>query len=299
MKEPKKQRPRKQRSIAILGPGNWGASLAAALRGAGVPLLEIIDARSHGPTHELPAIRRRERVQAIPLGEASLAADVWWVCVPDAAIGEVVSALVERATSLRRGFKDRLVIHSSGALGNDVLDPARLAGAAVASIHPMMSFPSRDPVSLQGVAFGIEGDAAVQRKLRPLIHQLGGRAFTVPAGNKALYHAIGMLASPLLVSHLAAAMQVAEAAGLSNREAAALIQPIADATMNNFFHKGAAGSFSGPIARGDEATIRLHLQVLESHPMLLDVYRALARFAVKALPSAAGSKLARLFGEES
>jgi predicted short-subunit dehydrogenase-like oxidoreductase (DUF2520 family) len=121
--------------------------------------------------------------------------------------------------------------------------------------------------------------------LNQLVRRIGGRPFAIKAGNKALYHAVGVLSSPLLVSHLAAAHEAAARAGFSPRQARQLIEPIARATLDNFFRSGPAKSFSGPIARGDVETIRLHLQALKPHPMLASVYRSLALYALEILPS--------------
>ena len=101
---------------------------------------------------------------------------------------------------------------------------------------------------------------------------------------KALYHAAGTLASPLLVSALTAAIETARLAGLDRKTAARWVQSLAQATSNNVFAHGPARSFSGPFARGDVATIRLHLQALQAHPMLADLYRSLAVYALGALP---------------
>ena len=103
-----------------------------------------------------------------------------------------------------------------------------------------------------------------------------------------------MLSSPLLVSHLVAAQEAAALAGFSPRQARRLIEPIARATLDNVFLRGAGKSFSGPIARGDVQTIRLHLQALEAHPMLADVYRSLALYALESLPAQGRQTLRRL-----
>jgi predicted short-subunit dehydrogenase-like oxidoreductase (DUF2520 family) len=265
-----------QRSVSIIGPGNWGSSLAHALGVAGVPLHEVI----------VPAT----------LNRAQFEADVLWLCVPDAAIAPVTRRLVQRVGA--RGLKGQIVVHSSGALSAGVLKAAANVGASVASVHPVMSFPTRTPVSLQGVPFGVEADAPARRILYAIVRRIGGHPFSIKAGNgagnKALYHAVGMLSSPLLVSHLVAAQQAAALAGFSPRQARRLVEPIARATLDTVFARGAAKSFSGPIARGDIETIRLHLQALEVHPMLAGVYRSLALYAVEALPAEGKKELRRL-----
>jgi predicted short-subunit dehydrogenase-like oxidoreductase (DUF2520 family) len=261
-----------QRSVSIIGPGNWGSSLVHALELAGVPLREVI----------VPANLNRARLQG----------DILWLCVPDAAIAPVARRIVRRAGP--RGLKGQIVVHSSGALSSEVLQAAAKAGASVASVHPLMSFPTRTPVPLHGVPFGVEAGVASRRILYALVRRIGGSPFLIKAGSKALYHAVGMLSSPLLVSHLVAAQEAAALAGFSPRQARLLIEPIARASLDNLFLRGAGKSFSGPIARGDVQTIRLHLQALEPHPMLADVYRSLALYALEALPAQGKKALRRL-----
>jgi predicted short-subunit dehydrogenase-like oxidoreductase (DUF2520 family) len=275
-----------QRSVSIIGLGNWGSSLAHALDTAGVSLQEVIV--SSKPSR----VGRPAWTRTLPLttlDRAQLKADVLWLCVPDAAIEQVTGRMVRRVGT--RGFKGQIVVHSSGALSTRVLRAAARVGASVASVHPMMTFATRAPVSLQGVPFGVEAEAAARRILNAIVRRAGGRPFAVEAASKALYHAIGVLSSPLLVSHLAAAHRAAVSAGFTSQQAKWLIEPIVRATLDNFFLRGPSKSFSGPIARGDSQTIHLHLQALKAHPMLAGVYRSLALYALETLPASNKKKL--------
>jgi predicted short-subunit dehydrogenase-like oxidoreductase (DUF2520 family) len=265
-------------SVSIIGLGNWGSSLARALTDAKVPLHEVV------VRGRLSA--RKTTLPLTNLDRARLEADVLWLCVPDKVIARVTAGWLKRVAD--RGFKGRIIVHSSGALGAGVLQAATKGGASVGSVHPLMSFPTRTPIALEGVSFAVEADAGTRRVLNQLVRRMGGRPFAIKAGNKALYHAVGVLSSPLLVSHLAAAHEAAERAGFSPRQARRLIEPIARATLDNFFRNGPAKSFSGPIARGDVETIRLHLQALKPHPILASVYRSLALYALETLPSPGG-----------
>lgn len=273
------------RSVSIVGLGNWGSSLAHALDTAGVSLQEvIITGRSR--------TGRSAWTRTLPLttlDRAQLKADILWLCVPDAAIKRVTGRIVKRVG--KRGLKGQLVVHSSGALSTLVLQAAARAGASVASVHPVMSFATRVPVSLQGVPFGVEAEPAARRILNAIVRQVGGRPFAVEAAKKALYHAVGVLSSPLLVSQLAAAHEAAALAGFTPQQAKRLIVPIVRATVDNFFLRGPGKSFSGPIARGDVQTIHLHLQALKPHPILAGVYRSLALYALETLPAAGKKKL--------
>jgi predicted short-subunit dehydrogenase-like oxidoreductase (DUF2520 family) len=275
-----------QRRVSIIGLGNWGSSLAHALVAARVELQEVI---VHSGRSAAASARWARTLPLTTLDRSRLEADVLWLCVPDGALAQVTRRLVKRVGE--RGLQGQIVVHSSGALSGQVLQAAARAGASVGSVHPVMSFPTRTPIPLQGVPFGIEADASSRRILNAIVRQIGGRSFAIKAASKALYHAVGMLSSPLLVSHLAAAQQAASLAGFNAPEARRLIEPIARATLDNYFLRGARKSFSGPIARGDVETIRLHLQALIPHPILAGVYRSLALYAIEALPAPSKKKL--------
>lgn len=281
--------------VTVIGPGNWGTSLASALITASVPLREIVVRKrprksSGGKTPRLPY----RNVVSWP--DAVLDARILWLCVPDAAIAEAANQVAARRSDLR----GQIIVHSSGALTADLLECARAAGAQVASVHPVMSFPTREIVNLNGVLFGVEArDATTRRTLHSLVRKLGGRPFDLPDGKKSLYHAAGTLASPLLVSELAAAIEIARLAGLDRLTAIRWVQALAEATVTNVFTKGTAGSFSGAFARGDARTIDLHLQALGAHPILADVYRSLARHAIQTLPVKNVRMLKEILGESS
>jgi len=268
------QKPPRQTTVAVIGLGNWGTSLAATLSRENI-LGEIIVRRRK------PSAPPCDVSRIVTWTRASLDARVLWLCVPDSAISGVASEITRRRPDLR----GQIVVHSSGALTVDALDSARRAGAAVASVHPVMTFPTRQPVTLASVLFAVESpDPATRRTLHGLVRKLGGLPFDIASKNKALYHAAGTLASPLLVSELTAAIETARLAGLDRKTAARWVEALATATSRNLFSRGASRSFSGPFARGDAPTIRLHLQALHAHPILADLYRSLALHALATLP---------------
>ncbi len=259
-------------SVALIGLGNWGTSLAYGLLSAGMTPREIILRNSTS--------RRLSGLPALSWKKARLDAKILWLCVPDSAIPEVVARLAEG-----RSLRGQTVVHSSGALTVDVLEAVRKAGALTAAVHPVMTFPTRSPVPLSRVLFGVEASSpAVRGRLNALIRRLGGTPFRIDSSGKALYHAAGTLASPLLVSVLTAAIETARAAGLRQHDASDMVQALAQATVRNVFTQGAHSSFSGPFARGDASTVKLHLQALDGHPILEGVYRSLAVHALESLP---------------
>jgi predicted short-subunit dehydrogenase-like oxidoreductase (DUF2520 family) len=178
-----------------------------------------------------------------------------------------------------------VALHSSGALTSDELAALRKRGAAVASVHPLMTFVRGSQPALAEVPFAIEGDHKAVRAARAIVRDLRGRAFTIRKKQKQAYHAWGMFASPLLTALLAASERVAVAAGVDRKAAKERMLPILTQTLAHYARLGAAKSFSGPIARGDEATVGKHLKVLGNVAGAREVYIALARAALCNLPA--------------
>jgi predicted short-subunit dehydrogenase-like oxidoreductase (DUF2520 family) len=214
----------------------------------------------------------------IVLGREPLDTDIVWITVPDDTIADVARRLASAQT-----WKGRTVFHSSGALSSDELAPLREQGARVASVHPMMSFVRGSIPQMSGVAFALEGDAAALRVAQSIVRALGGNGFTIEKDNKVLYHAFGSFASPLVIALMAAMEQVAEAAGIRKDQVKPIMVPLLWQTLRNYLYHDAQAAFSGPLIRGDVATIRKHLAELQRTPDARQVYVSLARAAVKNL----------------
>jgi predicted short-subunit dehydrogenase-like oxidoreductase (DUF2520 family) len=60
--------------------------------------------------------------------------------------------------------------------------------------------------------------------------------------------------------------------------------PILQQTLRNYGALGPARAFSGPLVRGDVATVRRHVRALGKLPAARQVYLALARAALQMLP---------------
>jgi predicted short-subunit dehydrogenase-like oxidoreductase (DUF2520 family) len=212
-----------------------------------------------------------------------------WFCVPDSEIAAATRALAGQVE-----WKGRVVLHSSGALSSDELATLRRRGAAVASVHPLMTFVRGSRPSLKGVPFVLEGDAAALRLARRVVQDLGGHAHSIRKKDKAAYHAWGTFASPLFTALLATTEQVATLAGVSRSAAKQRMIPILLQTLANYASFGAAGGFSGPIVRGDVDTVKRHLRVLRSTPAACEVYLALAESALQYLPVKNKNSLKRI-----
>jgi predicted short-subunit dehydrogenase-like oxidoreductase (DUF2520 family) len=266
-------------TIAIVGAGSLGSALAVALRAAGYPLSEIVSRAGDASRRRARYLARRVGARATVLGQGEIRASIVWLCVPDREIRGCAESLART-----KNWSARIVLHSSGALGSEELRALRRWGAAVASLHPLMTFVPGIAPSLRGVPFAVEGDPAAERVARQVARDLGGATFVIHERDKAAYHAWGAFASPLLLAALVTAERVAGAAGIPPTAARTMMLPIIRQTLANYAEHGPEGAFSGPIIRGDAATLEKHLRILRRVPEAREVYLALARSAVRNLP---------------
>ena len=273
---PAKAKPR----IATVGAGNLASALAVSLRAAGYRIEQVIARGRAASLRSAQRLAREVGASAVAVRRSQIRAPIIWFCVPDGAIANAAASLTTAAD-----WRGKVALHSSGALTSDELAVLRKRGAAVASVHPLMTFVRGSRASLAGVPFAIEGSPKAVRAARAIVRDLKGHSFTIRKAQKEAYHAWGMFASPLLTALLAATERMAGAAGVSRKAARQRMLPILTQTLANYSRLGAPRAFSGPIARGDVATVEKHLKVVQKASGAREVYVALARSALCDLPA--------------
>jgi len=264
-------------TIVLVGAGNLASTLGKALRAADYEIPEIVVRDRAASIAHARTLARRLGAKLATLG-SEVSADVVWLCVRDDSIGDVAEALA--AGNLRA----KIAFHSSGALGSEALAPLKRNGLRVASVHPLMTFVPNSSPSLVGVWFGIEGERAAVSLARRIVQDIGGHFLPIGAQSKALYHAWGSFASPMLIVLLAIAERISRQAGIPAQASHQAILPLIQQTVANYAAHGASGAFSGPLRRGDAKTIERHLKALRSVPDAREIYLALARCALDVLP---------------
>jgi predicted short-subunit dehydrogenase-like oxidoreductase (DUF2520 family) len=237
--------------LAVIGPGRAGRSIATAAIAAGLAV------RLAGRTDALEAFRDSELAL---------------LCVPDA---EIVGACATAAAAVP---PLRFVGHTSGATTLGALSAAADAGAEVFSLHPLQTIPDAQ-TDLVGAPCAVAGSTARALELaRDLANQLQMRPFEIPEDRRDAYHAAAAMASNLLVALEECAADLMDRAGVDapGRE---LLAPLVLRSAANWAERG-PDALTGPIARGDEATVQRHLDALRSvAPELVPVYESLAERA--------------------
>ncbi|MBQ5949564.1 Rossmann-like and DUF2520 domain-containing protein [Massilia sp. ST3] len=237
-------------ALNLVGAGHVGRALGRLFHAHGVFLPQDLLTRSQASAHQALGF--------IGAGSAarSLAgmrpARAWMLAVNDDQIAPVCAELA-RVHDLHGA----VLFHCSGAKASSELQAAREAGAWVASVHPIRSFADPEGVAqaFAGTFCGIEGDPAALALLAPAFETIGARLVPIDPAAKTVYHAAAVFASNYLVTVLDASLRAYEAAGVPEDVARELARPLAEETLANVFRLGPAAALSGPVARGDFATV--------------------------------------------
>lgn len=179
------------------------------------------------------------------------------ICVPDQEIAAVARNL--------RMPSGGVAAHTCASFDADVLRPLRPAG----SLHPLRSFadPETASAGFAGTACAIDGDAAAAKVLRRLARAIGGAPLRVKRGGKALYHAGAVFASNYVVAVMDAALRLFEEAGIARSAALGPLAILAEGTLANIRAVGIPEALTGPIERGDAATVSRHVSAMTRERM--------------------------------
>jgi predicted short-subunit dehydrogenase-like oxidoreductase (DUF2520 family) len=259
------------RSLSIIGAGRVGRELGRRLADQGWRVETIVTRSAQTARATARAIGAGRPLAR--LGPEALASQLILITTPDDAIESVARRLARLAPGSLAG---RVVLHTSGALGSEALAALARLGAATGSMHPLQSFARGRRPRLEGVAVAVEGHPAARRLAARLARQMGGVPVDISGKAKAAYHAAGAFASPQLLAVVEAAVRLLEGSGFRRKQAVAALMPLARQTLENFERLGPQAAWTGPVSRGDEATIRRHEKELKKWPKeYREAYRAL------------------------
>ncbi|HEU5055863.1 MAG TPA: DUF2520 domain-containing protein [Kofleriaceae bacterium] len=263
-------------NVFVVGAGPVATALAGALRLGGVPVLGLW-ARTPARARAAGAVAGVAAFSAAP-PDLLLEADVVVLAVRDDAITDVARMLV--ATGLVN--RHHTLIHCSGAVSAaEALAPVTGEVGGMAMMHPLRAIPDGRAAmrTMKGAMFGIEGDERGRRDAQALVAAMGARALELGGVEVAAYHAAAAIASNYLVVLLALASDLLAQVGIAPEQAREALVALADGTLANLRERGIDAALTGPIRRGDRATIERHLAALSGRPELAQLYRALGRHA--------------------
>ena len=261
MPKSKKVKTHNKPTVSIIGAGRLGVALGIALNLAGYPIVSLVGRRRQ-------QVRKAARLLDVPLSLFAVEdfrgyepTDLILVAVPDDRIAEVADALGQLNT-LRRPS----VMHTSGALSSAALANLAKKEWHTGSIHPLASVidPVMGAKALKNAYWCIEGDPTATRLARQIVRDLGARSFSIESKDKPLYHAAAVMTSGNVTALFDVALDMLEHCGLRRGKAQQILFPLLNSTTANLSKVDPANALTGTFARGDVATLKLHLKALKA-----------------------------------
>lgn len=255
------------KTAALIGPGRAGTTIALALYEAGWDVVAVAGRAPDAASTASAAACFSARAALV--SDVARGAHLVVVATPDRAIEE---AIITAAPAMEPGA---LVVHLAGARGLDVFGRLRETrpDVRVGALHPLQSLPSAAVGldRLRGAWAAVAGDDEVAE----IAAVIGLRTFELADSDRVRYHAAAVVASNHLVALLGQVERLAQSCGVPFEAFTSLVF----ASAENAFTLGPGRALTGPIARGDLATVEEHLRNLD--PGERDAYRALAREAAR------------------
>ncbi len=260
-------------AVGVVSAGRVGSVLGAALARAGHSVVAAAGISAD-------SVRRAEEllpgVPLLPPDEVVRRADLVILALPDDALAGTVKGLVA-TDSLSAG---KILVHTSGAHGVDVLRPAAERDVLCLALHPAMTFTGRaeDLERLSTACVGVTAPDDEQQAASvgsALAVEMGAEPIVIPEAARPLYHAALTHGANHLMTLVADCLELLRGADIDNADR--LMAPLLSAALDNALRRGDR-ALTGPVARGDAGTVDTHLRVLGEHaPEVLPSYATLAR----------------------
>jgi predicted short-subunit dehydrogenase-like oxidoreductase (DUF2520 family) len=268
-------------SVGLVGPGRAGAVVAAALVRAGHA---VTGWAGREPVSTAGLDRMARLLAGVPrlsLADVVDASDIVLLAVPDAAVGGTAEAIAGLPASTRAGTA---FWHLSGAAGVRALAPLHdSTGSGLLALHPAMTFTGTagDLPRLAGVTWACTYDDRSSDLAHALVLDLGGRPVDLDEDDRPRYHAALSHASNFLAVLAAQAADVLRSIGVT--DPTAMLGPLVRSALANALLDEPA--YTGPISRGDAATMHTHLAAFDDPDTRL-TYAALSTATLHRLTAA-------------
>jgi predicted short-subunit dehydrogenase-like oxidoreductase (DUF2520 family) len=202
-------------------------------------------------------------------------ADIYFIGARDDAIQKICEDLVTK----KKLNPSAIIMHFSGFLTSDILSCAQDLPCFIMSAHPVLSIadPATAIKNFSGTCFAVEGDAAALATINTLLTGIGGTVFRIKKEHKPQYHAALVMANNYLTTLHYQAVKNLQAAGVAEDMAKKLVSMLMNDSLNNVaqFHHPVA--LTGPLQRGDTATVTGHMAALDHDRVAKAIYAALGK----------------------
>ncbi|MDR0807116.1 MAG: DUF2520 domain-containing protein [Enterobacteriaceae bacterium] len=192
------------------------------------------------------------------LSDLIAASDTLFLTVPDSVIAQVWNDVKYYP------IENKNICHCSGALSSAIFTDIQRCGAYGYSVHPLYAVHDKYQSfhAFSDVYFTVEGSNAHINQITTLLDFLGNPVRIISAEHKALYHAASVMVSNLVVALAKTGSDLFSQCGFDAPFAEKAWNALFLGNAENICQSGVINALTGPLERGDTATISQHLACL-------------------------------------
>lgn len=245
--------------VVCIGAGRLAHHLMPALQHAGCDIVQVYN-RTQWPA-VLLAKRMHAAGHTTDLSEIDKDADLYFLTLSDDAVSDIAHQLEELHDI--RGIG----VHCSGVLGKDIL-PFTNRGV----FYPLQTFSEHHEVEWHSTPVIITSESKeVAEKLKTLALKITSSVYEMTDEQKTVVHLSAVFANNF-TNHM---LTLAEIICKENNVPFEILKPLIETTFHKALSLGPSMSQTGPAIRGDDITIEKHLQLLQKHPEMIEVYKVI------------------------
>ena len=260
--------------IVVVGAGKMGKTILRSFPSsiAGIVTTQsVISLVKDG----FSSLRRYSAIKEVSPEELTLL----WLAVPD----DQIEIVVEKAAELRGEWSGTLVIHSSGATSIEALSGLQALGAEVAAVHPNLMLTGAAPFP-QSAVWGVTSSSNAYTRILQLLQGFNPVLIEVDDQKRSLYHAGATVAANYSMTLFSLGIELYKRAGIPDDLAVRIVHEFIVSSVERVATVGIKKGLTGPVQRGDEKTLREHIEAIGAElPNERQFFEELIKATIRAL----------------
>lgn len=236
--------------LGMIGSGNVAWNLAHAFRPTNYRIEQVIgrrmeSAQAFASAYDIPHF-------GIDPAQLNPELDLVFVLTNDHSISEIA------ATYAPFRGKKTIFVHSSGSMPLSELD---VLGQPTGIFYPLQTFTRNHLADFSDIPVFLEGPDAVLDVIEPLARQISKRVSYLNSADRLQLH-LGAVFASNFVNYMLLLSE--EAIGHVGSADLSVYEPLVREVIKKAFQYGPERAQTGPARRGDEVTMRKHLEILQN-----------------------------------
>lgn len=239
--------------IVIIGTGNVATVLGRTIAAAAH---EVVQVYGRAATHARTLAAQLQAGYTTRMEELDTSADIYLVAVADAAIAEVAASLP---------IKDKLVVHTAGSVPAKVLKPVSARYGILYPLQSLRKEMSQLPVIPLLINANTEADLSL---LHTFANSLSPQVQVAGDEQRLKLHVAAVMVSNFTNHLYTLAEQYCTVEGADFQ----LLHPLIKEVAERLQYRSPRDAQTGPAIRHDTPTIQKHLELLEAHGEMKELY---------------------------